>query len=37
MPNGAMYRDLTERIWDRALGRIKRLAEGRTPSAHLDQ
>ncbi|HET6845643.1 MAG TPA: SRPBCC domain-containing protein [Anaerolineales bacterium] len=28
-PDGAKYRDLSDEIWDRALLRIKRLAEGR--------
>ena len=29
MPDGARYRDLSESVWERALPRIKRLAEGR--------
>jgi uncharacterized protein YndB with AHSA1/START domain len=29
MVDGANYRDLSEKIWDRALVRIKRLSEGR--------
>jgi uncharacterized protein YndB with AHSA1/START domain len=33
MPEGAKYRDLSEAIWDRALMRIKHLAEGRLPRA----
>ena len=28
MPDGARYRDLSEQVWERALPRIKRLAEG---------
>jgi uncharacterized protein YndB with AHSA1/START domain len=28
LPDGARYRDLTERVWERALPRITRLAEG---------
>lgn len=30
MPDGAKYRDITDAIWDRALARIRRLAERQT-------
>ena len=29
IPDGAKYRDLSDKIWGRALSRIKRLAEGK--------
>jgi uncharacterized protein YndB with AHSA1/START domain len=32
MADGARYRDLTDEIWDRALARIRRLAEGWGPA-----